>query len=102
MAATLERLAHRTRLRRGLPPPIVARAIRLEAGVSIGDVAEVIGVTRQCVSLWERGERTPRGMNRERYVLVLCELRRAIDTDFPAASAVDKLAGVATGVGGVS
>jgi DNA-binding transcriptional regulator YiaG len=47
-------------LRRRLPPPPMRRALRQAAGLSTLEVASCLGVTRQAVSQWERGERTPR------------------------------------------
>ena len=50
--------------------------IREQAGVSQGDVAEALGVTRPAVSYWETGRREPRGENRRRYVELLGRLAR--------------------------
>jgi transcriptional regulator with XRE-family HTH domain len=71
MSATLEDLTQRLQVRRRLPPPQVRRALRLAAGASQADVGEVVGVTRQSVSLWEAGSRTPRGRNLDVYLEVL-------------------------------
>jgi transcriptional regulator with XRE-family HTH domain len=75
MAATLQDLTQRLESRRKLPPPKVRRAIRLAAGASQADVGEVVGVTRQSVSLWEAGSRTPRGGHLDAYLDVLRTLR---------------------------
>ncbi len=76
MVATLESLTQRLQARRGLPPPDVRRTLRRVAGASQADVAEVIGVTRQAVQLWEAGTRTPRGTNLDAYLDVLRVFRR--------------------------
>lgn len=80
--ATLEDLTLRVRAGRRLPEPAVRRAIRQAARVSLADVAAVVGVTRQAVSLWELGQRTPRGPMLNTYVSTLRALQRAtIDED---------------------
>lgn len=73
----MEELARRVEARQELPSPPVRRALRKAAGVSLGDVASAIGVTRQAVGLWEAGARTPRGANLDLYVEVLRTFRRA-------------------------
>jgi DNA-binding XRE family transcriptional regulator len=78
MAATLHELSNRLRARHELPPPELRRALRKAAGASQADIAEVVGVTRQSVSFWEAGTRTPRGPNLESYVDVLEVLRGAV------------------------
>lgn len=75
---TLSELAVRVATRNELPPPTVRRALRTAAGCSLEEVAEVVGVTRQAVTLWEGGARTPRGANLEAYVEVLRTLRQAM------------------------
>jgi DNA-binding transcriptional regulator YiaG len=69
-------LAAYARLRRRLPSPALRRAIRANAGVSASDVAKAVGVTRNAVGHWERGERTPRGQVLAAYIEVLEELGR--------------------------
>ena len=78
MGATLEELTQRVRTRRDLPPPEVRRALRRAAGVPMQDIAEIVGVTRQAVSLWERGSREPRDANLASYAQVLRALRQAV------------------------
>jgi transcriptional regulator with XRE-family HTH domain len=51
------------------------KAIREGSGLSAAYVAGELGVTRQAVSHWECGVRTPRGPLLEAYVAVLDELR---------------------------
>lgn len=75
--ATIETLTTQVRVRRALPEPAVRRAIRRAAGVSLADVADVLGVTRQAVSMWELGERTPRGPLLHAYLDALRALQRA-------------------------
>lgn len=78
MNATLEELTQRLQARRELPPPPVRRALRKAAGASQADVSEVVGVTRQSVSLWEAGTRTPRGPNLDAYLEVLQAFKRTM------------------------
>ncbi len=73
--AAVAAVAERVRLRRRLPSPQMCRAIRASSGLSAAELADLMGVTRQAVSKWERGIRTPRGAHLEAYVAVLEELR---------------------------
>lgn len=50
------------------------RTIRQAAGVTIRDIAEVIGVDVSTVSRWETGQRQPRGDNAAAYGAVLSRL----------------------------
>jgi transcriptional regulator with XRE-family HTH domain len=50
------------------------RALRASAGLSAADITKGLGVTRQAVSKWERGTRTPRSQLLEAYIAVLEEL----------------------------
>jgi transcriptional regulator with XRE-family HTH domain len=77
MAPTLERLHAITSARR-LALSGEARAIREAAGLSLREVADVLGVTPSCVLRWETGERVPRGENAEHYAQLLTRLRRQI------------------------
>lgn len=47
------------------------RALRVTAGLSAAELAASLGVTRQAVSKWERGERHPRGQHLVAYVNAL-------------------------------
>ena len=62
---------------RELPSPETRRALRREAGLSLADIGRAVGVTRQAVSGWESGRRTPRGHLLVAYVAVLRQLRGA-------------------------
>jgi len=64
-------------LHRDLPTPEERRAIRRAAGLSQGELAQAIGVTRQAVSNWESGIRTPKGACLERYVTAIRTLRES-------------------------
>lgn len=50
----------------------------MEAGLSLTDVADRLGVSRSTVSRWERGLRVPRSMNRDRYLTLLAELKEVV------------------------
>ena len=63
---------------RRLPPPSIARAIRVEAGVSQMRLAAELGCVRGTVCRWELGLRRPRGRLRLRYIGVLAELERVV------------------------
>lgn len=70
-------LAHKITLRRQLPSPETRRAMREMAGVSTADVAAALGVSRQTVSNYETGKRSPRGRHLEGYLEILEMLRGA-------------------------
>lgn len=57
--------------RRELPTPGVCRALRQASGLSAADVARALGLTRQAVTAWERGERRPSAVNCDGYLRVL-------------------------------
>ena len=80
MSELVEELRRASRL----PAPPMRRAIRETAGASQGQVADALHVDRVTVWRWEQGRRTPRGELRDRYVMLLEELRRMVDDD-PAA-----------------
>jgi DNA-binding transcriptional regulator YiaG len=69
-------LIARVRARQRLPEPPLRRSVRESAGVSQGDLAKALGVTRSAVSRWEAGHREPRGEALVHYVDLL-ELLRA-------------------------
>lgn len=64
-------------MRRGLPSPESRRAIREMAGVSTADVAQALGVSRQTISNWETGKRSPCGAHLEGYLEILSLLRES-------------------------
>jgi DNA-binding XRE family transcriptional regulator len=75
----LENLSRRVKARRELPPPEAQRALRRAAGASLADVAQVVGATRQAVSLWEWGKRSPHGDRLDAYLEVLRVFREVAD-----------------------
>jgi transcriptional regulator with XRE-family HTH domain len=66
---------------RRLPPPQVRRALRLAAGFTLQDIADVLGVTRSAVHRWEIGTRAPRSANRIRYSEVLAGFQEALHNE---------------------
>jgi DNA-binding transcriptional regulator YiaG len=74
-AAAVARAIH---LRRALPAPSMRRALREANGISAAELARPMGVTRQTVSKWELGRRTPSGPLLEAYVAVLDELAASL------------------------
>ena len=70
----LEAIRHKRRVQAQLPAPEMRRALRKSAGLSQEDVAQALGVNRESVSRWERGQRHPRGVFLDSYVALLQEL----------------------------
>lgn len=70
-------LRRRARAARRLPPPDEREQIRRTARVGIGELAEMLGVSRQCLRYWEQGLREPTGERLERYVAALDVLKEA-------------------------
>ncbi|CAN5514747.1 hypothetical protein BH20ACT21_BH20ACT21_25280 [soil metagenome] len=52
----------------------VAREVRQEAGLSLAEMANAVGVHRMTVHKWERGRHRPKGDAALRYAHVLDEL----------------------------
>lgn len=50
-----------------LPSPSMRRAIREEAGLTQGELAQLLGVARNTVSRWEQGLHEPRAGHRRAY-----------------------------------
>jgi transcriptional regulator with XRE-family HTH domain len=74
---TVQELKQRAESRRVLPAPEERRRIRKDAGATLEEVAEVVGVTRQTVILWENGSRSPSGERLTRYMDLLRVLQEA-------------------------
>lgn len=71
-AAQIEALMRAT-----LPPVRARRAIRLAAGVSQVELAEVLGVSRWSVLRWEAGTHEPVGDTKRLYAEALRTMARA-------------------------
>lgn len=54
-----------------VPPPEVARCMRIAAGMSQSSVARAAGVSRRSIIRWERGETRPSELLAARYATVL-------------------------------
>ena len=74
----LDALIASKRERVDLPPPAERRALRKALGLTLQEVAGLVGCSHVAVVHWERGERTPQGANRTRYreLLEALEKRR--------------------------
>ena len=70
-------LLRRSRARRRLLPAL-AKAIRLEAKITLAEIGAAVDVTESAVSRWESGRRRPRGAAAERYAEVLSRLESEI------------------------
>ena len=70
----MRQLVEEVRSSRSLPPPKIARAIRVEAHVTQARLARELNVHRLTVARWESGERRPRGILRVRYAELLHDL----------------------------
>jgi transcriptional regulator with XRE-family HTH domain len=68
-------LIEEVRAARKLPPPSMARAIRLAADVSQERIAAELGVHRVTIARWEMGTRRPRGQLRIAYADLLQQLQ---------------------------
>lgn len=73
----LAEVVARIHANRDLPTPRIRRSIRLRAGLSQQDIAELLDVSRVAVSRWEDGSRKPNRRNVRRYVEVLEALDEA-------------------------
>jgi DNA-binding transcriptional regulator YiaG len=72
----LSLILDKRRLRKRLPDPPMRRLVRERAGITQGDLAQVLGVDRATVSRWESGERDPRPAQLEGYLSALDRLAR--------------------------
>jgi transcriptional regulator with XRE-family HTH domain len=66
-----EEIRLRARAQRELPDPRRAKALRQAAGISLNEMAAVVGVSQRAIVYWESGKRRPRAAQLERYVRVL-------------------------------
>lgn len=65
-----------------------ARALRLRAGLALGDVAAALGVSSAAVQRWEVGARCPSRDVAARYGALLAALARQLDDHDSAANRV--------------
>jgi transcriptional regulator with XRE-family HTH domain len=73
-----DEIRSRLRVRRDLPAPAQCRALREAAELTQQELADVLGVSKQTVSYWETGARSPRGARLYRYAEALNALREAV------------------------
>ncbi|MER7927028.1 helix-turn-helix transcriptional regulator [Streptomyces sp. NPDC096057] len=72
-----EQIRSRLRIRRELPSPEECRALRIASGITQGELATAIGVTRQAVTQYESGTRRPQGRTLDAYAEAIQTLRDA-------------------------
>ena len=73
--SALEDIFYRGQARRRLrADPDGARLVRLRAGLTQAEVAELVGVNRATIGRWESGHCLPRGQALERYTDILKRL----------------------------
>lgn len=72
-----EAIQERVRVHRDLPSPSIRICVRVERGLSRQELGEILGVSRQTIGRWERGERTPRGSLLAAYVKALRVLQES-------------------------
>jgi DNA-binding transcriptional regulator YiaG len=62
-----------------LPAPSRRRIIRERAGATQAELAAALGVSKQALERWERGDAKPRGQHAAAYALLLERLEAAAD-----------------------
>ena len=72
----LDALLVRKQVRVELPSPSERRALRKALGLTLHEVAELVGCSHVAVLNWEKGQRTPQGENLSRYRELLDALRK--------------------------
>jgi DNA-binding transcriptional regulator YiaG len=75
-ANAVDGLVRRARIRRRLPDPPLRRLLREHAGLTQGEIAAALGVSRTEVCRWESGLREPRHERLAAYVRILDRLAR--------------------------
>lgn len=73
----LEQLLKEARLRQALPEPSLRRLVRERVGLSQGEIARVLGVSRAAVCRWESGRRHPRRVTAAEYAALLERLAKS-------------------------
>ena len=61
-------------MKRNFPPPDTRRHLRLRAGLTQQELAEVLGINRATVARYELGQRKPTGALLARYAKLLDDL----------------------------
>lgn len=80
MSTAVDDILAQARVRAALPPPRERQALRTRFGLTLEDVADVVGVNPSTVSRWEQGIRTPRASLIPNYVELL-ERLAALDAE---------------------
>lgn len=73
-----DEIRSRLGIRCNLPDPAECREAREAAGMSQQEIAQIVGVSKQAVSHWEAGIRTPRGALLYRYAEAVRALQGAV------------------------
>jgi DNA-binding transcriptional regulator YiaG len=82
---TVEQLIERARFWKSIPPEERKR-IRINAGVSLRETAEAIGVTHATINNWERGHTFPQTDEHDHAYRQLLDGLRAINNGEPPSS----------------
>lgn len=72
-------LLEEARLLVEMPDPAKAKAIRESAGISLGRLAEELGISHFTLMRWEAGATVPQRRLRLRYARVLADLRSIVE-----------------------
>jgi len=63
-----------------LPTPHQRKVLRETAGLTIRQLATVVGCSHSAIARWEAGDRTPKGDRRKAYAAALAELAALEET----------------------
>lgn len=74
-------LGAEVRLAASVPPPDIARQIRINARVTVTELAVELGVHRSTLTRWEYGNTVPIRKNQIRYAAALTSLTRALGVE---------------------
>jgi transcriptional regulator with XRE-family HTH domain len=82
----LETARKRARAKAALPVPRRAKALRVAAGVTVAEMADLVGVSPKTIEWWEAAKRRPTGIRVVRYAEVLGALAEELGRERGALS----------------